>query len=125
MRSLFFTNGLSALTIDNERRMSAADAFIEEVVAGSHAARSRVHGERHWLRVAVAGGAVSADPTVACCLDADRLDGWRLGTEPDPERLSTDAGKELIEWAGGELQAMAVSWAEVIERVLAKGVVSE
>jgi hypothetical protein len=49
----------------------------------------------------------------------------RLVERRDAERLSTDVAKALLEWAGVELQEMAVSWSDVIERVLAKGVVSE
>lgn len=38
-------------------------------------------------------GAMSTDPTVACCYDADRLDLGRVGITPDPKYLSTKAGK--------------------------------
>lgn len=33
------------------------------------------------------------DATVATCLDADRLDLWRLGITPEPELLFSDAAK--------------------------------
>lgn len=36
-------------------------------------------------------------PTVGACWDADRLDLWRVGIRPDPEFMSTDAGKRLAE----------------------------
>jgi len=36
-----------------------------------------------------------ADPTIATCLDADRLDLWRLGIQPSPMLLFTDIGKEI------------------------------
>lgn len=32
-------------------------------------------------------------PTVGACWDADRLDLWRIGIEPDPEYLNTDLAK--------------------------------
>lgn len=36
-----------------------------------------------------------ADPTVATCLDADRLDLARYGIRPDPAFLSTSAARDL------------------------------
>lgn len=41
-------------------------------------------------------GATSEDPTIGACWDADRLDLGRVGTDPDPEFMSTEAGKALI-----------------------------
>ncbi len=35
----------------------------------------------------------SEDPTVGVCFDADRLDLGRVDVEPDPELMSTDAGR--------------------------------
>lgn len=45
----------------------------------------------------------SDDPTIAVCWDADRLNLWRIGTEPDPTFLSTDAARNpaLIRQAQG------------------------
>jgi uncharacterized protein len=37
--------------------------------------------------------------TVEVCWDADRLDLGRVGIVPDPERLCTDAARDLIKWA--------------------------
>jgi uncharacterized protein len=37
----------------------------------------------------------TADPTVACCWDADRLDLTRIGINPDPESLNTDTAREM------------------------------
>lgn len=37
----------------------------------------------------------SADPTVATCWDADRLDLDRVGQTVDPERINTEEGKRL------------------------------
>jgi uncharacterized protein len=39
-------------------------------------------------------GTRSTDPTVGVCFDADRLDLGRVGIEPDPELMSTNAGRE-------------------------------
>lgn len=36
-----------------------------------------------------------ADPTIATCWDADRLDLGRCGMTPDPRFMSTEFGKEL------------------------------
>ena len=41
------------------------------------------------------GGAVQSDPTLAVCLDADRLDLGRVGITPDPERLSTTTARRI------------------------------
>jgi hypothetical protein len=41
-------------------------------------------------------GEISADPTIGCCWDADRLDLIRVQTVPDLKLLSTQAAKELI-----------------------------
>ncbi len=40
-------------------------------------------------------GTARTDPTVACCLDADRLDLPRVGITPDPARLSTPAARRV------------------------------
>jgi hypothetical protein len=37
---------------------------------------------------------LSTDPTVGVCFDADRLDLGRVGIEPDPELMSTEAGRK-------------------------------
>lgn len=34
----------------------------------------------------------SGNPTVDACFDADRLDLWRVGIEPDPPRMATERG---------------------------------
>jgi uncharacterized protein len=56
------------------------------------------------LRAACAGhadGHVTDEPTVGACWDADRLDLWRLGRQPQPMLLSTAAARDpaAIEWA--------------------------
>jgi uncharacterized protein len=42
-------------------------------------------------------GLVSGEPTIGACWDADRLDLPRVGTEVDPEYLSTDEGRKILE----------------------------
>lgn len=37
----------------------------------------------------------TGNPTIDTCFDADRLDLWRVGITPDPERLATEKGKEI------------------------------
>lgn len=44
-------------------------------------------------------GLTEGDVTVRACWDADRLDLGRVGITPDPDRLCTDAGRGLIDWA--------------------------
>lgn len=46
-------------------------------------------------------GRIEADITVCTCWDADRLDLGRVGIEPNPARLCTDAARDpaMIQWA--------------------------
>ena len=37
----------------------------------------------------------TGNPTIDACFDADRLDLWRVGIVPDPNRLATEKGKEI------------------------------
>jgi uncharacterized protein len=37
----------------------------------------------------------TGNPTIDACFDADRLDLWRVGITPDPERLATEKGREI------------------------------
>jgi hypothetical protein len=41
------------------------------------------------------GAPPQTDPTLAVCLDADRLDFGRVGITPDPLRLSTSTAKSI------------------------------
>jgi uncharacterized protein len=41
------------------------------------------------------GAPPQTDPTLAVCLDADRLDLGRVGITPDPEYLSTPTAKSI------------------------------
>lgn len=38
---------------------------------------------------------MTGNPTIDACFDADRLDLWRIGVTPDPERLATEKGKKI------------------------------
>lgn len=40
-------------------------------------------------------GAMTEDPTIGTCFDADRLDLIRVGIVPDPEKMCTDEGRLL------------------------------
>jgi uncharacterized protein len=46
-------------------------------------------------------GLLDADVTIQTCWDADRLDLGRVGIEPDPARLCTEAARrpEILAWA--------------------------
>lgn len=48
-------------------------------------------------------GLTEADITIQTCWDADRLDLGRVGMQPEPTKLCTDAAKlpEFIKWADG------------------------
>lgn len=37
----------------------------------------------------------TGNPTIDACFDADRLDIWRVGIVPDPDRLATERGKAI------------------------------
>ena len=39
--------------------------------------------------------AKTGNPTIDTCFDADRLDLWRVGIVPDPEKMATEKGKEI------------------------------
>jgi uncharacterized protein len=39
------------------------------------------------------------DPTLSACWDADRMDLGRVGITPQPNRLCTDAARDLLGWA--------------------------
>ena len=37
----------------------------------------------------------TGNPTIDACFDSDRLDLWRVGITPDPNRLATEKGKTI------------------------------
>jgi uncharacterized protein len=59
-------------------------------------------------------GKLGDDGTVGVCWDADRLNLWRVGFEPDPRFLSTEAArsKERIAWAR-DLQQESFTWEQI------------
>jgi uncharacterized protein len=63
-------------------------------------------------------GHTTGDRTLLACWDADRLDLGRVGITPDPRRLCTRAGRELLAWA----HARAVEWHEPVEVLASWGV---
>lgn len=69
---------------------------VEQMMALSHAIAYHSDG----LTV-IAGGTPLHRITVATCWDADRLDLGRVGIEPDPALLCTDAARDpaMLKWA--------------------------
>lgn len=62
-------------------------------------------GDLNRLAEACAGHtheATHADITIATCWDADRLDLGRVGIEPDPDRLCTEAARQLLKRRGDD-----------------------
>jgi uncharacterized protein len=58
----------------------------------------------------------SDEPTLGVCFDSDRLNLWRVGKEPDPRLLSTDAALEddLQQWSRN-LHGHARDWEELLQ----------
>lgn len=44
-------------------------------------------------------GLTTGAPTLQACWDADRLDLGRVGITPLPDRLCTDAARDLLKWS--------------------------
>lgn len=62
-----------------------------------------------------ADGFTSAEPTIGVCWDADRLNLWRVGIEPDPSLLSTEPARDPARIASTrELQRRRLTWEEVL-----------
>ena len=61
------------------------------------------------------GGALSGEPTIGTCWDADRLTLWRVGIAPTIAYMSTAAGREAV--ASGRHVARATDWSEVARRL--------
>jgi hypothetical protein len=63
-------------------------------------------------------GRSSRDPTIGMCWDADRLNLWRIGVEPSPRFLSTDAAKDPAVIAVHKgLPGQHVSWGALHEKL--------
>ncbi len=60
-------------------------------------------------------GLTSSDATVGACWDADRLNLWRVGIEPRPDRLSTREAKRpgRILWAKRAMRTPPPSWEDL------------
>lgn len=75
-------------------------AVLVTQLAGRHFSLApAAHGKLTLPCAGHADGFVSADPTIGVCWDADRLNLWRVGVEPDPRWLSTEAGRAAIGWS--------------------------
>jgi uncharacterized protein len=59
-------------------------------------------------------GKLGKEQTIGVCWDADRLNLWRVGFEPDPRFLSTEAARseERIAWARN-LQQETFTWEQL------------
>jgi uncharacterized protein len=62
-----------------------------------------------------AEGLLSAEPTIGCCWDADRLGLWRVHRRPAPSLLSTEAARERTGWAR---EQGIPTWCELTETLL-------
>jgi uncharacterized protein len=61
------------------------------------------------------GGALSDDPTIGTCWDADRLTLWRVGIEPTAPYMSTMSGREAAE--SHRRFAAARDWSSISRRL--------
>jgi uncharacterized protein len=66
-------------------------------------------------------GLTDGDRTLLTCWDADRLDLGRVGIKPDPCRLGTKAGRNLLEWA----HVRALDWYEPVSVLASWGMAPE
>ncbi|MFN8129915.1 MAG: hypothetical protein U0R70_00030 [Solirubrobacteraceae bacterium] len=71
------------------------------------------------LQAAIAehtGGAVTADPTIGTCWDADRLTLPRVGITVDPAYLSTAPARDpaTIAWADRQVAAAHPQWPDLL-----------
>jgi uncharacterized protein len=62
------------------------------------------------------GASANADPTIGCCLDADRLTLWRVGEIPLPEYLTTPSARRpgAPEWSRELLKSPDISWEHIL-----------
>lgn len=73
----------AAVWIDTLRNIYLKDVSDEEIELLQEACR--LHTVEHK----------TGNPTIDACFDSDRLDLWRVGVIPDPDRLATEKGKEI------------------------------
>ena len=72
------------------------DSLVGAVVGGPRDALLDRGVRAATGRVEHTDGTISDDPTIGCCWDADRLDLPRVGMQPDPALLSTEAAARRI-----------------------------
>ena len=63
-------------------------------------------------------GHTTGDRTMLACWDADRLDLGRVGITPEPLRLCTEVGRNLLKWA----HVRAVEWHVPVEVLASWGI---
>ncbi|MCQ2288621.1 MAG: hypothetical protein MJZ74_05940 [Muribaculaceae bacterium] len=51
---------------------------------------------------------MTGNPTIDACFDADRLDLWRVGITPDPDKLATEKGKQIAR--STDYTSMLIPW---------------
>ena len=91
-----------------------------ELAEELHGRYFQLPAERFGLLVEACSGHTdirfSDDPTIGVCLDADRLNLWRLGKAPEAKYLSTDAAldDELQHWSKS-LHGHARGWEELLQ----------
>jgi uncharacterized protein len=66
-------------------------------------------------------GLVSTEPTIGVCWDADRLNLWRVGQQPEPRFLSNPMARTTRDWVDGSrsLQSQRFEWSDIYARYLA------
>ena len=73
----------ASIRIDNLRSSFLKDVSDEEIELLKEACS--LHTTTHK----------TGHPTIDACFDADRLDLWRVGIFPDPQKMATEKGKEI------------------------------
>jgi hypothetical protein len=65
-----------------------------------------------------AGGRTSSEPTIGVCWDADRLDLCRLGSKPDPAKLSTEKARlPMVQDRARSLLGVPPDWPHIFGRL--------
>lgn len=75
----------AAQFIDSIRQSNLSEVTDEEIELLKEACRLHTTAHR------------TGNPTIDACFDADRLDLWRVGITPDPDRLATEKGKKIAQ----------------------------
>lgn len=77
--------------IEVRKKLDHTDRLHERAGLPAHL---RTQAAARGSRLYPLRGLTTTNPTIGCCWDADRLDLGRVGIEPDPELMSTDAGRK-------------------------------